>query len=346
MGLAALALFIRFLVFFVDSPHDAARGHIQSLIAGAVLFIGAMLLGSLGVIGDLLDAQRTISQRTFERVRRIELQLGVEPSHYEPGAPAALAAPTGDVRGSGPGRGARPRGPGGMTQPQAAVETEIPTGNTYDKYGSTNPVVRRLMSEFERTLDGLFARASREGAVESLLDVGCGEGVLTTRWAERLGDRRVVGIDLPDPKLEAHWRASARDNLEFLTGTAEELPFGADEFDLACRDRDARARRRPGALGRRAGPGRASPRARVRSARAAVADAERGPRGVRAAAREHPRPRQPLVQARLRAAARASRRGARAALAVPVDDGCWCGSADDRRREHRRAREAGPAGRP
>ena len=54
-----------------------------------MLFIGAMLLGSLGVIGDLLDAQRTISQRTFERVRRIELQLGVEPSHYEPGLRAA-----------------------------------------------------------------------------------------------------------------------------------------------------------------------------------------------------------------------------------------------------------------
>jgi hypothetical protein len=47
-----------------------------------------MLLGSLGVIGDLLDAQRTLSQRTFERVRRIELQLGVQPSHYEPGAAA------------------------------------------------------------------------------------------------------------------------------------------------------------------------------------------------------------------------------------------------------------------
>jgi glycosyltransferase involved in cell wall biosynthesis len=86
MGLAAFAVFIRFLVFFVESPHSAARGHIQSLIAGAVLFIGAMLLGSLGVIGDLLDAQRTISQRTFERVRRIELQLGVQPSHYEPGS--------------------------------------------------------------------------------------------------------------------------------------------------------------------------------------------------------------------------------------------------------------------
>jgi glycosyltransferase involved in cell wall biosynthesis len=92
MGLAALAVFIRFIVYFAEGH---GRGHVQSLIAGAVLFIAAMLLGSLGVIGDLLDAQRTISQRTFERVRRIELQLGVEPSHYEPGAPPAAAPGTG-----------------------------------------------------------------------------------------------------------------------------------------------------------------------------------------------------------------------------------------------------------
>src|SRR4029077_1355962 len=85
MAVPAFAIFIRFMILFIESPHDAARGHIQSLIAGAVLFIAAMLLLSLGVIGDLLDAQRTLSQRTFERVRRIELQLGVEPSHYEPG---------------------------------------------------------------------------------------------------------------------------------------------------------------------------------------------------------------------------------------------------------------------
>jgi hypothetical protein len=87
MAVPAFAIFIRFLILFIESPHDAARGHIQSLIAGAVLFIAAMLLLSLGVIGDLLDAQRTLSQRTFERVRRIELQLGVQPSHYEPGSP-------------------------------------------------------------------------------------------------------------------------------------------------------------------------------------------------------------------------------------------------------------------
>jgi hypothetical protein len=41
------------------------------------------VLWALGVIGDLLAAQRVMTQKTFERVRRIELQLGVEPSHYE-----------------------------------------------------------------------------------------------------------------------------------------------------------------------------------------------------------------------------------------------------------------------
>ncbi|HXW59030.1 MAG TPA: hypothetical protein VEJ23_06085, partial [Solirubrobacteraceae bacterium] len=37
---------------------------------------------------DLLAAQRVMTQKTFERVRRIELELGVAPSHYEPGARA------------------------------------------------------------------------------------------------------------------------------------------------------------------------------------------------------------------------------------------------------------------
>jgi glycosyltransferase involved in cell wall biosynthesis len=101
MGVLALAVFIRFIVYFVQSPHTAT-GHVQSLIAGAVLFIAAMLLAALGVIGDLLAAQRTLSQRTFERVRRIELQLGVEPSHYEPGAPRVQRAST---AGTTPGDG-------------------------------------------------------------------------------------------------------------------------------------------------------------------------------------------------------------------------------------------------
>jgi 2-polyprenyl-3-methyl-5-hydroxy-6-metoxy-1,4-benzoquinol methylase len=104
------------------------------------------------------------------------------------------------------------------------------TGNTYDKYGSSNPVVRRLMAGFEATLDELFTRADPQ----SLLDVGCGEGVLTHQWAQRLGDeRRVVGIDLDDPALHAEWATRTAPNLEYRVMKAENLPFGDDEFDAA-----------------------------------------------------------------------------------------------------------------
>ena len=86
IGLLAAAVWIALPRRLRSSGEGA--GHVQSLILGAVLFIAAMLLGALGVIGDLLAAQRTLSQRTFERVRRIELALGIAPSHYEPGAAA------------------------------------------------------------------------------------------------------------------------------------------------------------------------------------------------------------------------------------------------------------------
>ncbi|MGC2373916.1 MAG: glycosyltransferase family 2 protein [Solirubrobacteraceae bacterium] len=108
IGLVSLGVWIRFVVAYAEGN---GKGHVQSLILGAVLFIAAVVLWALGVIGDLLAAQRVMTQKTFERVRRIELQLGVEPSHYEsnpahpaPGAgqPAqALGATvTGDARGA------------------------------------------------------------------------------------------------------------------------------------------------------------------------------------------------------------------------------------------------------
>ena len=103
------------------------------------------------------------------------------------------------------------------------------TGNTYDKYGSTNPVVRRLMATFERTLDELFVRADPQ----SLLDVGCGEGVLTEKWARRLDGKRVVGIDLDDPALHADWEKRSAPNLEYRVMKAENLPFADREFDVA-----------------------------------------------------------------------------------------------------------------
>jgi len=105
------------------------------------------------------------------------------------------------------------------------------TGNTYDKYGSTNPVVKRLMANFEATLEELFSAA----APETLLDVGCGEGVLTHQWATRPDPpERVVGIDLDDPLLHAQWEERVAPNLEYRVMKAEHLPFADGEFDVAA----------------------------------------------------------------------------------------------------------------
>jgi 2-polyprenyl-3-methyl-5-hydroxy-6-metoxy-1,4-benzoquinol methylase len=112
----------------------------------------------------------------------------------------------------------------------SSATADIPTGNTYDKYGSTNPVVRRLMGGFHASLDELWTRA----APRSILDIGCGEGVLTLEWADRLGDGRVVGTDLDDPKLRAEWDKRSRPNLEFRVEDVTALSFADDEFDMAC----------------------------------------------------------------------------------------------------------------
>jgi glycosyltransferase involved in cell wall biosynthesis len=101
-GIAAV-IWVRYLVLAIEG---SGRGHLQSVIVGAVLVIAAVQLAALGVMGDILAGMRSLQQRTLERVRRVELQLGVEPSHYERGAPdaAGVEATTGADAGPATGK--------------------------------------------------------------------------------------------------------------------------------------------------------------------------------------------------------------------------------------------------
>jgi glycosyltransferase involved in cell wall biosynthesis len=102
-ALIGAVIWARFLYFFFFS--DEPGQHIQSLILGSTLFIVAVQLAALGVVGDILAGSRLLQQRMLERVRRVELHLGVEPSHYEPGAaPTGQEATTGARAGRATGK--------------------------------------------------------------------------------------------------------------------------------------------------------------------------------------------------------------------------------------------------
>ena len=107
VALVGMFIWARFLFFFLSGE---GAGHIQSLILGATLFIVAVQFAALGVVGDILAGSRVLQQRVLERVRRMELQLGVEPSHYEPGnAPTDQESTSGAVSGGATGKAEKPR---------------------------------------------------------------------------------------------------------------------------------------------------------------------------------------------------------------------------------------------
>jgi glycosyltransferase involved in cell wall biosynthesis len=97
-ALIGAGLWLRFLWFVIQGETD---GHVQSLILGSTLFIVAVQFVALGVIGDILAGMRVLQQRVLERVRRVELHLGVKPSHYEPGASETGQPPTTGAQAGG-----------------------------------------------------------------------------------------------------------------------------------------------------------------------------------------------------------------------------------------------------
>lgn len=109
------------------------------------------------------------------------------------------------------------------------IEEQVPTGNTYDKYGSTNPIEQRMMRGFFTSFDSMLEAAATERAPARILEIGVGEGIVTQRVIERFPSADVLGLDLPDDDLAEHW---ADGELTCLFGDATTLPFPDDSFEL------------------------------------------------------------------------------------------------------------------
>ena len=99
-----------------------------------------------------------------------------------------------------------------------AVQPGNVAGNHYDKYATTNPLERRMMQGFLGALDHALAGLSPSVVVE----VGAGEGRITSRLRERFPEATIVGLDLPDAALAAEWE---RAPVPMIFGDATRLAF-------------------------------------------------------------------------------------------------------------------------
>jgi glycosyltransferase involved in cell wall biosynthesis len=76
-GLLGAALFARFGWYYFTN--SGPTGHVQSLIVGGVLIVFSLQLVLLAVISELLRSNRVLAERTLQRVRKVELALGMRP---------------------------------------------------------------------------------------------------------------------------------------------------------------------------------------------------------------------------------------------------------------------------
>jgi ubiquinone/menaquinone biosynthesis C-methylase UbiE len=117
-----------------------------------------------------------------------------------------------------------------LSAESSSTDLQGPVGNTYDKYGTRNPLARFVVHRFLRAAEA----AVRDAGGARILDVGCGEGLLTEQIARLEPGAKVVGLDVGDPGLQAEWKRRGGRNLSFCEGSAYSLPFEDRAFDLVC----------------------------------------------------------------------------------------------------------------
>ena len=109
--------------------------------------------------------------------------------------------------------------------PADSAAEQVVTGNTYDKYGSTNPIEQKMMAGFLRSLDRMLDGL----APTRILEVGVGEGEISERLRQRFPTAELAGLDLPDLDLSAEWHQRG---VAAIFADATALPFADDTFDL------------------------------------------------------------------------------------------------------------------
>ena len=97
---AGFAISLRFLYFYFT---DSGVGHLQSLILSAVLLIVGFQIMLIGLMADVISANRKLTEELLYRVRSIELGGGRQPAPADTASESNAAAD--GAHGAGSGRG-------------------------------------------------------------------------------------------------------------------------------------------------------------------------------------------------------------------------------------------------
>lgn len=115
------------------------------------------------------------------------------------------------------------------SHPVAATSVPFPLGTAdyfqyYDRLREANESI-----EFSYSLHEYKGRSSQR-----VLDVGCGNGYVLSRYAKEGAE--VYGIDVTQTGIELCRRRFALNSLDgnFLVGSAEDLPYPSNTFDVVC----------------------------------------------------------------------------------------------------------------
>src|SRR5262249_47229685 len=104
----------------------------------------------------------------------------------------------------------------------AETQVAFDDGGAYDRY----------MGRWGRAVGEKFLAWLDPPHDRDWLEVGCGTGVFTGVTLVQASPRKITGID-PSPAQVAHAKLTLTSSqANFRIGTAIDLPFGSDEFDV------------------------------------------------------------------------------------------------------------------
>ena len=106
------------------------------------------------------------------------------------------------------------------------MAAEVNKTDNYKKHTHKNPIQRLLLWNFFRHLVNLTASKK----VDSILDVGCGEGFTLNRLREKGIGKKLEGLEYSKAAIELGKKIYP--NIKIIPGSIYKLPYKDNSFDL------------------------------------------------------------------------------------------------------------------